>query len=85
MAVLERIDTGDAVVFMGDAVLQMLVGGIWENRLKSLSSRSALYVLQDDIIIRGIAPDRLAEGIEIIEYSGLVTLTVDNKVIQSWC
>lgn len=84
-AVFQRINIGDAVVFMGEGVLRTLASSIWSNQFSTLQSKATLYVLQDDIEIRGIEPQRLVQGIRIIDYTGLVTLTVDNKTIQSWC
>ena len=46
--------------------------------------QNRLYVLADDLEVRGIAVSELVTGIEVIDYAGLVALTVKNPVIQSW-
>ena len=85
IAILDRINSGDLIVFMGDSVLRALDYSIYAESFKSsLANRYELYVLEDDIVIRGIAADRLVRGIQVIDYSGLVALTTENKVIQSW-
>ncbi len=83
-AVLQRIDSEDVVVFLENAVLRVLQGShIGEIITQQLCS-NRLYVLSDDIAMRGIAPDALIKGFKVIDYAGLVELTVNNPVIQSW-
>jgi tRNA 2-thiouridine synthesizing protein B len=84
IAILERIDSGDDVVFLENSVLRILQNGLLRDTLTQLLTRSRLYVLSDDIVVRGIATEELVEGIEAIDYAWLVALTVKNPVIQSW-
>ncbi|MEF3073994.1 sulfurtransferase complex subunit TusB [Methylobacter sp. Wu1] len=84
VAVLERIELGDAVVFLENAVLRLLKNGLLSEKLTQLLSTNRLCVLSEDVAVRGIAADELVEGIDIIDYAGLAELTVDNHVIQSW-
>lgn len=83
-AILERIEAGDVVVFLENAVLRVLRNGLLSESLTQLLSTNRLCVLSEDVIVRGIAADELVEGIDIIDYAGLVELTVNNRVIQSW-
>ncbi len=83
-AILERIDPEDVVVFLENAVLRVLQNSSISATLKQQLSSNRLYVLSDDIAIRGIARDELIEELEVIDYAGLVELTVNNAVIQSW-
>jgi len=83
-AILERIDSGDIVVFLENAVLRTLQNSAISNTLAQQLGRNRLCVLSDDIAVRGIIPDELVQGIEVIDYAGLVELTVNNPVIQSW-
>ena len=84
IAILERIDSGDDVVFLENAVLRILKNGLLRDTLTQLLTGSRLYVLLDDIEVRGISTDELIKGIEVIDYAGLVALAVKNPVIQSW-
>ncbi len=84
MTVLGRIDSGDDVVFLENAVLRILKKGSLCSILTQLLTRNRLYVLVDDIEVRGIVVAELVNGIEVIDYSGMVDLTVKNPVIQSW-
>jgi len=83
-AILARIDAGDVVVFLENAVLRILQNSVISNTLAQQLSCNRLCVLSDDIAVRGIAPDELVNGIEVIDYAELVELTVNSPVIQSW-
>ena len=84
IAILERIDSGDEVVFLENSVLRILQKGSLNDTLMRFLKRNRLCVLADDIEVRGIVADELVSGIEVIDYSELVKLTVKNPVIQSW-
>jgi len=84
IAILERIDPGDDVVFLENSVLRILQNGLLRDTLTQLLTRSRLYVLSENIEVRGITTYELIKGIEVIDYAGLVALTVKNPVIQSW-
>jgi sulfur relay protein TusB/DsrH len=84
IAILERIDSGDDVVFLENSVLRILQKGSLSDAFTQLLKRNRLCVLADDIEVRGIVADELISGIEVIDYSELVRLTVKNPVIQSW-
>lgn len=83
-AIWERIDSNDIVVFLENAVLRILQNSSVSNTLIKKISSTRFCVLSDDIAVRGIAPNELVEGIEIIDYAGLVELTVNNPTIHSW-
>jgi tRNA 2-thiouridine synthesizing protein B len=83
-AIFERIDSGDDVVFLENAVLHILQSRSVSAKLTQLLSTNRVCVLSNDIAVRGIVPGELIKGFEIIDYAGLVELTVNNRVIQSW-
>jgi tRNA 2-thiouridine synthesizing protein B len=84
-ALLDRIDKGDDVVFVENAVLQILQKGHLSYLLTQLIKKNQLFVLADDILVRGITAKELVADIQVIDYLDLVDLTVKNKLIQSWC
>jgi tRNA 2-thiouridine synthesizing protein B len=84
IAVLERIDSGDVVVFLENAVLRVLQNGLLSDTLAQQLKRNRLCVLSDELAVRGVAADELVDGIEVIDYAELVELAVNNPVIQSW-
>jgi tRNA 2-thiouridine synthesizing protein B len=83
-AILERIDSGDVVIFLENALLRILKTGSLSKALTLLLDRSRLCVLGDDLMTRGIRPEELVHGIEVIDYAEFVELTVINRLIQSW-
>lgn len=84
-AVLDRIDMGDQVLFIENAVLSLMDGGRLTSNLIQLQKKARLFILAPDLETRGIDNEKLVAGIELIEYTGFVELTVQNKVIHSWC
>lgn len=83
-AILERIDSGDVVVFLENSVLRMLLNSGMSDTLAQQLGSNRLCVLSDDIAVRGIVPDELVKGIEVISHAELVELAVNNSAIQSW-
>jgi tRNA 2-thiouridine synthesizing protein B len=83
-AILERIAAGDDVVFLENAVLRLLHKGSFSDVLAQLLLQNRLYVLAEDLEVRGIGADELVNGITVIDYAGLVGLTVSNPSILSW-
>ncbi len=85
LAVIARIGNGDDVVFHEAAVWNAMTGHTLNAYFKQLMEKTCrLYVLQDDLEVTGIAQAKLLAGVLVIEYSGLVELTVKNKVIKTW-
>jgi tRNA 2-thiouridine synthesizing protein B len=84
IAILERIDPGDDVMFLENSVLRILQKGSLCDILTQMLKYNRLCVLSDDITVRGILADELVHGIQVIDYAELVRLTVKNPVIQSW-
>jgi tRNA 2-thiouridine synthesizing protein B len=41
-------------------------------------------VLGPDLAARGISKDKLADGIDVIDYAGFVDLVETNDKVQSW-
>jgi tRNA 2-thiouridine synthesizing protein B len=80
----ERIDSGDVAVFLENSVLRLLKNSSLADLVTQQLSNKRLCVLADNLLINGIAKDELVNGIDVIDYSELVALTVNNPVIQSW-
>ena len=83
-AVLERSASGDDVVFLESSVLWLLEKGSLKSILAPMLKQNRLYVLKEDVEVRGIQASELIIGIAVIDYKELVDLTVQNPHIQSW-
>jgi tRNA 2-thiouridine synthesizing protein B len=84
-AVLNRMASGDVAVLLNNAVLSTLQNGKMAETLTEKLNSNRLYVLSEDMAIRGILAAELVTGLEIIDYAGLVNLTIQNTLIASWC
>ena len=83
-AVLDRIETGDSIIFLENAVLRILQNGDLKEALAQLQPHCRLFVLSDELTIRGIRSEELVNGIEVIDYIGFVDLTVAHELIKTW-
>ena len=79
--VLARLQNQAAVIFLNNAVLGLLKNSQWQNELAMITP---CYVLNDDLILRGIEADLLVDNIVPIDYAEFVKLTVENTPIQTW-
>lgn len=84
-ATLERMASGDAAVFLESAVLNVMQNGKFADMLSNKLNTNRLCVLSEDMVIRGILQSELVVGLEVINYAGLVNLTVEDPLITSWC
>ncbi|ASF45170.1 sulfurtransferase complex subunit TusB [Methylovulum psychrotolerans] len=83
-AVLARIGAGDDVVFLDGAVLGLLKNSRWVQEISRLTGACQVFALADDLQIRGLAQADLVAGLALVDYAGLVALTIKNTVTQSW-
>jgi len=84
-SVIQRIESGDDVVFFENAVFRLNKGSQQSSELEQMLAINAhLHVLSDELEIRGVNTDELVLGIAVINYSGLVSLTEKNKIIRTW-
>ena len=79
--VLARLQPQSSVLFLNNAIFGLLKNSKWQNELAEITP---CYVLKEDLSLRGIEMDLLIDGIEAIDYTQFVTLTVKNTPIQTW-
>jgi len=83
-AVLDRMASGDIAVFLDSAVLSVLQQGKMAGAISHKLNTNRFCVLFEDMEARGILMAELVAGLEVIDYPGLVKLTVENTSIASW-
>jgi len=71
---------GDQLLLIEDGIYGAIKSGKAADLLKDLK----VSVLGPDLAARGISEDKLADGIEIIDYAGFVDLVEANDKVQSW-
>ncbi|MGD7034176.1 DsrH/TusB family sulfur relay protein [Methylotuvimicrobium buryatense] len=84
-AVLERIEAGDAVVFLGSSILRLVGRGGLAKVLTQSAKSCYLCALSDDLSLFGIDRGDLIDGIRVIEYVEWVELAATHKQSLSWC
>lgn len=67
-----------------DAAVGAVQGSSFTEKLEQALTDKKLYVLGGDLSARGIDKSRIMKGIEVVDYSGFVDLTIDNQTTQSW-
>jgi len=83
---IERIAPGDDVVLQQGAVWSAWLGHANNAQLSALLHQdSQVYVLSEFLLVNGIEHSQVMSGVNIINYSGLVDLTIKNPVIHTWC
>ena len=79
---LGYLQTGDVVLLIEDGVYAAMKGGTSEALVSE--SNAKVYALGPDLKARGIASEKLIDGIEVVGYDGFVSLAADNEKVQSW-
>ena len=83
-AILERTSTGDSIILIENAVIEAVLTAAEDQVWKTVLQSQKVFVLADDLAVRGLATDRIVSGIEMVDYQGFVQLTCDNEVVYSW-
>lgn len=76
-AQIQRIGNNDVLVLLDGAVVHTLAHSQGAKKLTKLPSTVRCYVLQEHLTIYGLPHTALLPTIKVIDYSGLVALTVD--------
>ena len=81
---LNHCKDGDAVLMIEDGVYGGLTGTTVADQVRQKAGSVAIYVLSPDADARGLAADRLLEGIRGVDYDGFVDLVADHDRTQAW-
>jgi len=80
----KRIAPGDTLLFIADAVLSLHKNSLSAKKLLAYCPHFKCYALEADLLARGLTADDILAEIKQVDYSGFVTLTVENAVIKTW-
>lgn len=84
--VAERMAAEDDVVLQQGSIWAALKGHADNAKLSHLMAEGCfIYVLREILEVNGIDDTQILAGVNIIDYPGLVDLTVKNPVIHTWC
>ncbi len=82
-----NLDTASTIMKDGDQLLLIedgVYGAIKSGKAAGLLNGLKVSVLGPDLAARGIPEDKLADGVDIIDYAGFVDLVEANDKVQSW-
>ncbi len=82
--VLNRLHNQAGIIFLNNAVLRLVKKSLFQNAVLELLMTTPCYVLNDDLLLRGIETELLLEGITPIDYKKFVELTLEHTPIQTW-
>ena len=74
------MNDGDVLLLIEDAVYAAVKAG----KASAMLDGCKVSVLGPDLAARGISEDKLADGIDVIDYAGFVDLVEANDKVQSW-
>jgi len=81
---LDHAKAGDSILMIEDAAVGSIKDSSFSENLENALKDKKVYVLGGDLSARGIEQSRIIDGIEVVDYSGFVDLTVENETTQSW-
>ncbi len=74
---------GSAVLMYEDGIYGAIKGTAAAAKMAGMSGVK-FYVLGPDLMARGIAEDKVADGIEIVDYAKFVSLAAENDKVLAW-
>ena len=75
---------GSDILLIEDAVYAAMSGTAVTSMVKVAMNASTIYALAPDLKARGIGPEKMIDGINLVGYDGFVELAVTNDKVQSW-
>ncbi len=70
----------DVLLLIEDAVY----GAVKSGKASAMLEGHTVSVMGPDLAARGISEDKLADGINVVDYAGFVELVENNDKVQSW-
>ena len=74
---------GSAVLMYEDGIYGAIKGTAMAEKIAAHNG-VAFYVLGPDLKARGIAEEKVADGIEIVDYTKFVSLAAENDKVMAW-
>lgn len=75
---------GSAVLLFEDGIYAVIKGAAKEEQVSSALKELKFYVLGPDLKARGIAEDRIIDGITVVDYAGFVDLAAEHDKVNAW-
>jgi tRNA 2-thiouridine synthesizing protein B len=75
---------GSGVLLIEDGVYGAMKGTVKSDLLTNAMSDVTIYVLGPDLEARGIAKDKIIDGVETVDYTGFVELVSKFDTTHAW-
>lgn len=75
---------GSSVLLIEDGVYGAMQGTVKSDIVSNAMSDITFYILGPDMEARGIANDKLINGIKTVDYAGFVNLVSEHATTNSW-
>ena len=72
------------VIFLDNSVMHLLENSLLEYQLNDLIKLTSCYVLEDDLVYRGILKESLVQGILPISNAEMVKMAIEHTPIYTW-
>jgi tRNA 2-thiouridine synthesizing protein B len=80
---LNYANAGSSVLMYEDGIYGAIKGTASAQKIAAKAGVN-FYVLGPDLKARGIGEDKVADGIEIVDYAKFVSLAAENDKVQAW-
>ena len=74
---------GASILLIEDGVYGASKGTAAESMISGASGKK-FYALKSDLKARGIAEDRVIDGVALVDYAGFVDLVANTDKVQAW-
>jgi len=82
-----NLSTASSIMQGGDELLLIedgVYGAVKAGKASAMLEGCTVSVMGPDLAARGISEDKLADGVNVIDYNGFVDLVEKNDKVQSW-
>jgi tRNA 2-thiouridine synthesizing protein B len=82
-----NLNTASSIMSSDDVLLLIedgVYGAVKSGKASAMITGQKVSVLGPDLAARGISEDKLADGVDVIDYAGFVELVESNDKVQSW-
>ncbi len=81
---LGHIGSGDAVLMIEDGVVGARKGSSAAPMVQAALHTGKVYALAPDLAARGIKPQDLIDGVQLVDYGGFVDLVTQHGRTMAW-
>lgn len=81
---IKHATKGSAILMIEDGIYGAMKGTIKADMVSNAMGDISFYVMGPDLKARGIAEDKVIDGIKVVDYNGFVDLVAEHDCSQSW-